>query len=187
MPLPPAHFLIGAGAADLASAGSTLPRLRVWLAGGLVALLPDMDTGLGVLLGQGNAFHGLYTHTLAALFGILAVVFLVAGIRWAGVAASAYGSHLMIDLLEDRGATSVQLWWPFSQQRSNSIAPLFPSVPWRQGEGPQGAAISLLEAEVFPSLVSQTAVALGIFLTALLLTRLLWRSARKSAAGSNRS
>jgi membrane-bound metal-dependent hydrolase YbcI (DUF457 family) len=164
MPLPPTHFLVGAGAADLATAGQPLPRWRVWLVGGLFGVLPDMDTGIGVLLGRSNEFHGIFTHTLLAVLVMGGLAWWVAGRRWAVAAGAAYLSHLLIDLLEFRDRTSVQPLWPLSDRRLTSVAHLFPNVPWERGDGPWGAALSLFEPQILTWLIAQTAVGAAIFL-----------------------
>jgi membrane-bound metal-dependent hydrolase YbcI (DUF457 family) len=173
MPLPPAHFLVAAGAADLVRTGSRIPPARAWLVGGLVGVLPDMDTGVGFLLGVGNAYHGIFTHTFLAILVFTAAAWLAAGPRWGAVVGSAYASHLFIDLLENRHASSVQPWWPLSDERISSVAPLFPTVPWRQGAGAEQAAASLLEPGVLPWFLAQTTVAVGIFLLCVAVGRLL--------------
>lgn len=168
MPLPPAHFLAGAGAAELVRGSDQKPWL-VWLVGGAFAVLPDMDTGLGILLGGSTEFHGVFTHTPLAVIIFALVVWLVAGQQWAGIAAAAYASHLVVDLLEARTETSVQPFWPLSEATLPSIAHIFPSVPWRRGEGPEGAAESLLDPAVLQWLLAQTAVGLLVFVLAVLL------------------
>jgi hypothetical protein len=172
MPLPPAHFLVGAGAAELTRSERQGPRWRLWLSGGALGVLPDLDTGIGLLLGRGNEFHGIFTHTSLAVLAFAALAWAIGGRRWAAVAAAAYGSHLLIDLLEDRQGTSVQPWWPLSDERLLSVAPIFPNVPWRHGAGPEGAALSLFDPEVLPWLVAQGAAGALVFLLALLLRRM---------------
>jgi membrane-bound metal-dependent hydrolase YbcI (DUF457 family) len=173
MPLPPAHILVAAGAADLASATQPVPRWKVWLVGGAVGLLPDMDTGVGVLIGQSMAFHGIFTHTTVAVLAVALLTYLVAGWRWTAVTTAAYASHLLIDLLEDRSATSVQPWWPFSARKLDSVAAVFPSVPWERGDGPLGAALSVFDPQIFPALVAQTAVAAAVFVVCVVVSWLL--------------
>jgi membrane-bound metal-dependent hydrolase YbcI (DUF457 family) len=181
MPLPPAHVLVGAGAAELTRSDRQGPRRRLWLFGGALGVLPDLDTGIGVLLGRGTEFHGIFTHTLLAVLAVAALTWAIGGRRWAVVAAAAYGSHLLIDLLEDRQGTSVQPWWPLSDERLSSVAPVFPNVPWRHGAGPEGAALSLFDPEVLPWLVAQTAVGALVLLLAVLLRRMATVGRRRSA------
>ncbi|MBA4156740.1 MAG: metal-dependent hydrolase [Gemmatimonadetes bacterium] len=177
MPLPPAHFLVGAGAAELVR-GSGQKRWLVWLVGGSFAVLPDVDTALGILLGRTAEFHGVFTHTPLAVVVFALLVWLVAGLRWAGIAAAAYTSHLVVDLLENRTETSVQPLWPLSEATLRSVAHIFPSVPWRRGEGPEGAAESLLDPAVLMWLLAQIAVGLLGFVLCVLL-RQGWHAARR--------
>jgi hypothetical protein len=174
MPLPPAHFLVGAAAAEIGRTGSSLPRKRVWLVGGVFGLLPDMDKGFGILLGMGSAFQGVFTHTFLAVLLVTGGVWIAAGRRWALIAGLAYASHLFADLMEDRPGTSVQPFWPLSEGTLHSLVPFFPRVPWRHGRGPEEAALSLLHPDVMPWLIAQTAVALGVFLVAVLAGRYLF-------------
>ncbi|MEX2582974.1 MAG: hypothetical protein WD766_06860 [Gemmatimonadota bacterium] len=72
LPLPSAHLLVGAGAAELARGRSDLPQKSTWIVGGIFGVLPDMDIAVGVALGVGTALHGTVTH---ALFAVLVVLF----------------------------------------------------------------------------------------------------------------
>jgi hypothetical protein len=178
MPLPPAHFLVGAGAAELANADRRYPPLRVWIVGGVFGILPDLDKGIGILLGQGGAYRGIFTHTALAVITVLAVVWLIAGRRWGAVAGLAYASHLLLDPLEDRngGSSAVQPLWPVSDGSVVARDPLLPNVPWQRGEGVEGAAASLLDGDVLPWLLGQTALAALVFALALLLSLVLRRT-----------
>lgn len=176
MPLPAAHFFAGAAAAALARpgtldrpGGTTRQPWRIWLIGGMLGVLPDMDTGIGILLRRGNDFHGIYTHTLLAVVAVAALAWMLAGRRWALFAAAAYGSHLVLDLFEVRTRTSVAPGWPMTDRTLETVVPLLPTVPYDRGEGVMRAAFSLLDADVFPVLVAQTlpvallfAVAVGV-------------------------
>lgn len=173
MPLPPAHLLVGAGAADLATAGTPLPRWKVWLVGAAVGVLPDMDTGVGILLGRSAAFHGIFTHTPVALLAVALLAWWLAGRRWAAVVAAAYASHLVIDVMEAWGRSSVKLLWPFSEWRLGSILPLFHNVPWARGGGPWGAALSLFQPPALQWLLAQTVMGAGIFALLVLASRAL--------------
>jgi hypothetical protein len=173
MPLPPAHLLVGVGAADLATARTSLPRWKVWLAGGAFALLPDMDTGLGILLGRSGAFHGIFTHTPVAVLAVMLATWMVAGRRWAAATTAAYASHLVIDVMEVRQRSSVKPLWPLSEWRLESLLPLFPNVPWERGGGPWAAAFSLFDAPALPWLVAQTLVGAGLCAMLVLAARAL--------------
>ncbi len=173
MPLPPAHFFVGAGAAELARGRSSQQAWRAWLVGGAFGVLPDIDTGIGVLLGRSTEFHGIFTHTPLAVLTVGLLVWAVAGRRWAIVATAAYAAHLLLDLFEDRASTSVQPLWPLSDETLPSLARILPSVPWRRGGGPEQAAVSLFDPGVFGWLMAQTAAGAVLFLLALLIRRVL--------------
>jgi hypothetical protein len=179
MPLPPAHFLVGAAAAEIGRTGSSLPPKRVWLVGGIFGLLPDMDKGVGILLGVGSAYQGVFTHSFVAVLLVAGSVWLASGRRWALIAGLAYASHLIADVMEDRTGTSVQPFWPFTDRTLHSLVPFFPRVPWRHGRGPEEAALSLFHPDVLPWLIAQTAVALGVFVLTVLVGRFLLNGSRR--------
>lgn len=167
-------MLVGAGAAELVRGEGGVPRPRAWLVGGLLGIAADLDVPVGLALGRGGfSIHGTFTHALVAVVAVWIVARLAAGREWARISAAGYLSHLIIDALEYGRATSIQLAWPFSEATLPSVASFFPHVPWQRGEGPDGAAISLLHPDVFPWLAAQTAVGLGFFALALLVRRLV--------------
>ncbi len=175
MPLPPAHFFAGAGAADLARGSEPLPRWQVWLVGGAFGVLPDIDTAIGILLGRPHAFHGIFTHTTLAVLTVGLLVWAVAGRTWGRIAAAAYASHLLADLFEERDATSVQPLWPVSEATLPPLAGIAPTVPWERGVGVEGAAESLLQPGIFAWLVAQTAMGAAFFVLAVLLAEAIRR------------
>lgn len=163
MAFPPAHLLIGIGAAELARAGmrEPLPRWRAYAVSATLAVVPDFDIIPGILVGQGAAYHGTATHSIAAVLAVALIARWIAGWRWAAVAALGYASHLVVDLLDDRGRTNVLLGWPFTLERPLAIAHLFPTVPFEHGGGPAGAALSLLRPDVLQALAVQTLIGLA--------------------------
>lgn len=181
MAFPPAHFLVGAGVAELVRVGTPLPRWRAWLVAGALAVSPDLDIGLGLLLGQSAGYHGTFTHSA---FAVIAVSLLgaLAGRQWAMLAGAGYASHLLVDLLDDRGSTNVLLGWPLTMNQPDAIARVFPTVPFRQGHGALDAALSLLEPHVFRLLLEQTLIGLVFF--AVLVT---WAQAIQALARSRES
>ena len=176
MAFPPAHMLVGAGVAEVVGTAVPLPRWRSWLVASILAVLPDADIILGLVLGRGSEYHGTFTHSIVAVLVVAGLAGAVAGARWAALAGAGYGSHLVVDLLDDRGRTNVLLGWPFTDERPFAIARIFPTVPFEQGEGAAAAALSLLRADVFGRLVLQTVVGAGFLLALLSLAWLIRRA-----------
>lgn len=181
MAFPPAHFLVGAGVAEMLRVGTPLPRYRAWLLAGALAVSPDLDFVVGLAAGRAAAYHGTFTHSVVAVV-VVSLLCALAGRAWGLVGGAGYGSHLIVDLLDDRGRTNVLLGWPVSLNQPDAIARIFPTVPFQQGEGIAGAAASLLEPAVLEKLLQQTLV--GVLLCAGLFAwagalRLLGRVRRK--------
>jgi membrane-bound metal-dependent hydrolase YbcI (DUF457 family) len=158
---PPAHFLIGAGAAELADTGRRLPRPGAWLLGGALAVIPDFDTAISRVSPRIEP-HGTYSHSLFAVAVVGVVAWAVGGRHWGALAGAAYGSHLLVDLLDGTGRTNVMLGWPFTRAQPHALGALFPVVEFHRGDGVLGAARSLLEPAVLSQLALQTAVG-GVF------------------------
>lgn len=155
---PPAHLLVGIGGAELVRSVTPLPRWRAWIVAATLAVLPDLDFVLGILRGRGSLYHGTFTHSLVAVALIAGAAGLFAGWRWALLAGVGYGSHLLVDLMDDRGQTNVLLWWPFSSENAVALGRFFPTVPFEHGDGMIGAFLSLFEPAVAERLLEQTAV-----------------------------
>ena len=187
MAFPPAHLLIGAGLAEVARAGSRRPppRWAAWAVGGCAAALPDVDIVLGIFRGVGGAYHGTFTHSLAAVVVWALVGYAVGGGRWAAVVGLGYASHLLVDLLDDRGPTNLMLWWPFSPAHPDSLGKLFPRVPV-EGNGVVETALNVLRPSSLWLLLQQTLLATACFAALLLLAaairRFRARRARAQAA-----
>ena len=104
----------------------------------LMANLPDIDYVPGVLMGEINAFHHWYTHTL----GWIAVVSLAVWILWrkthrAGwsvfaVLFAALASHLAVDLFSADHSVpyGIMALWPFSDAHYKLPWPILRDV-WR--------------------------------------------------------
>jgi hypothetical protein len=163
---PPAHFLVGAGIAELVRVVAPLPRRKAWLVAGALAISPDLDFGVGMLMGQVHSYHGTFTHSALAVF-VVSLLGAFAGREWAMLAGAAYGSHLLVDLLDDRGRTNVLLGWPLTLNQPDAIAHVFPTVPFEKGQGAVHAAFSLFDWPVLSQLLQQTAVG-GLFFLVLL-------------------
>ena len=180
MAFPPAHMLIGAGMAELARAGmhAPPPRRAAWIAGALLAAAPDGDIILGILLGRGGSLHGTFTHSLSAVAVVALLAYALGGGRWAAIAGLAYGSHLLVDLLDESGPTNLMLGWPFSGARPYSIGKLFPKVPVN-GRGLLDTALNVFRPASLANLIVQTLIGAAIAGALLLLASLVGR--RRSA------
>jgi membrane-bound metal-dependent hydrolase YbcI (DUF457 family) len=183
MAFPPAHVLVGLGVAEAARAGLPLPTWKSRVVAASLAVLPDLDIVVG-LVGEraGSAYHGTFTHSIFAAVVVGLVGWLLGGKVWGLLAGTAYGSHLLVDLLDDRGRTNVLLGWPFSHEYPYAIARIFPMVPFRQGEGALNAAKSLLEPRVFEQLAIQTLVGAAMMVVLLVIALLIRRAVARSDA-----
>lgn len=164
-------MLVGAGAAAVVC---SLVPIRPWVAipvAAVLATLPDGDFIVGLATGQAAAYHGTFTHSITVTIVVALLAGVAANWRWALLAGAGYGSHLLVDLLDERGKTNVLLAWPWSSRQAIGIAPVFPTVPFEHGYGIKHAAVSLLRPEVFKYLLLQTAYGLVGF---LLLLALAW-------------
>ena len=176
MSFPPAHALIGAGLAEVVTAATPLPRWKVWTVAGFLAVSPDLDIAFGLLVGRGAALHGTFSHSIVAVCIMTLAWFAIGGARWALVGGVGYGSHLLVDMLDESGPTNLELGWPFTPAQPYAIGPLFPKVPFTYDEGLRGALLSLLEPPVFARLVQQTVLAFVIFAGLLVLARHIRRT-----------
>jgi membrane-bound metal-dependent hydrolase YbcI (DUF457 family) len=183
MAFPPAHLLIGAGLAECvrATSGPPPPRWAAWAVGGCVAALPDVDIVLGIVLGKGGAYHGTFTHSVAAVAVWALVGYALGGGRWAAIVGLAYASHLLVDLLDDSGPTNLMLGWPFTGARAYSLGRLFPKVPI-DGRGVVESTLRLLEPRRLWLLAEQTLLAAAIFAALLLLAAAIRRMRSKGKA-----
>jgi membrane-bound metal-dependent hydrolase YbcI (DUF457 family) len=169
-------MLVGAGFAELACAGmrNPPPRWLAWSIGAVLAAGPDADIIIGILRGRGGADHGTFSHSLLAV-GIIALMGYVAGGGpWAAIGGLSYGSHMLVDMLDESGPTNMMLGWPFTGARPYAIGELFPKVPV-DGDGIVDTARNVLRPEALTNLVVQTLLAAGIFGMFLLLAAALRR------------
>lgn len=183
MAFPPAHMLVGAGFAELACAGmrNPPPRWRTWSVAAVLAAGPDADIIIGILRGRGGADHGTFSHSLTAVVIIALMGYAAGGGRWAAIGGMAYGSHLLVDLLDDSGPTNLMLGWPFTGARPYSIGKLFPKVPV-DGYGMADTVRKALRPEPLWNLALQTLLGAAIF-AALLLAAAVLRRVRARRAG----
>ncbi len=179
MAFPPAHLLVGAGVAEVVrSAAPSLPRRRAWAAAASLAVVPDLDLVLGMALGRGAGYHGTFTHSIVAALAIGLAVGVAAGWRWGVLSGAGYGSHLLVDLLDDRGRTNVLLGWPFTDERPFAIAPVFPPVPFGRAGGLRESILALPRREAMLALGEQTLIGC-LFFAALLALAAAVRLARR--------
>ena len=181
MAFPPAHILVGLGFAEVVRAAVPLPKWPARIAAACLAVAPDLDIVIG-LVGErsGGAYHGTFTHSIVATLVVALAAWMLAGKGWGVLAGAGYGSHLLVDLLDERGKTNVLLGWPFTHEYADGMAKLFPVVPFDQGRGAVAAALSLLRPEVFSQLAIQTAMGAAM-LCVLLGAAWLVRRARATA------
>jgi membrane-bound metal-dependent hydrolase YbcI (DUF457 family) len=183
MSFPPAHFLIGAALADVATANTTLPRWRTRALAGFLAVSPDFDIVIGLLMGRGGAYHGTFSHSISAVVVLTLTAYALAGPRWAAVSGIGYGSHLLVDMLDDTGPTNLMLGWPFTGAHPYAIGKFFPRVRFETGGGFREALFSLFQPDTFGQLVKQTAV--GGAVAAILVGIAYTMRRRFSAPGSH--
>lgn len=160
------------GVAEVVGSAAPLPRWRAWALAGALAVAPDLDFALGIALERGAAYHGTFTHSIVATL-VVAGLFLPFGIRWGVLAGSSFGSHLLVDLLDDRGRTNVLLGWPLTSERPLAIARIFPQVPFYHGGGLREALLSLLRPDVVEAILLQTAVGFCFFLLLFAISRIV--------------
>ncbi|HLM67609.1 MAG TPA: metal-dependent hydrolase [Longimicrobium sp.] len=177
-------MLIGAGFTELACAGmrNPPPRWLAWSVGAFLAAGPDADIIIGILRGHGGADHGTFSHSLLAVAIITLMGYVAGGGRWAAIGGLSYGSHLLVDMLDESGPTNLMLGWPFTGARPYAIGKLFPKVPV-EGDGIVDTALNVLRPDALTNLVVQTLLAAGVFVTFLLLAASVrrWRSERADA------
>lgn len=183
MPLPPAHFLLGAAAAGLARVPTSLPLWKVLAVGAFFGLLPDLHTGILFLMGADAPHHGLYTHNLVALAAVGLIVGAAASPSWGLVAAAAYASHLLADLLREGTTTSVYLGWPLSSEAWAPLAPVFSRIPFDR----QGGTFALYSPDPIRDVVEQTLMAAGVLVAALLVAAAARRVRRSGGRGRGHS
>jgi membrane-bound metal-dependent hydrolase YbcI (DUF457 family) len=185
MAFPPAHMLIGAGFAELACAGmrNPPPRWITWSVAAVLAAGPDADIIIGILRGRGGADHGTFSHSLLAVAIIALMGYVAGGGRWAAIGGLSYGSHLLVDMLDESGPTNLMLGWPFTGEKPYAIGKLFPKVPV-EGDGVVDTALNVLRPGPLTNLVVQTLMAAGLFALFVLLAATIrrWRDRRAELA-----
>ena len=98
-------------------------RLDLLAGAVLLANAPDLDFVPGLLMGRPDAFHRGVTHTLGAALLVTVTTWAIARWRhaerpgwWAGFAAAAYGSHLLVDWMTVDAVppVGIRMLWPLS-------------------------------------------------------------------------
>jgi inner membrane protein len=123
------------------------------------SLLPDIDSVLGVVMGDFGGIHNQWTHSLytglgfAVVFGMLiSRVQQTRFIKWFFLVLLCYQLHILADFLTfGRG---VMLFWPLTEERYTSPILLFYGVHWSQG---------LFSLKHLWTLVSELAFVAGIY------------------------
>jgi membrane-bound metal-dependent hydrolase YbcI (DUF457 family) len=161
MPTPIGHSLAGLAIHFVARRFNPGIGWRVALLVVLLANLPDIDFLPGYLMGDPRGYHWGPTHSLfAAMMVGLAVGVMTRGNgitsrSFALLAATAYASHLLLDLSLGPGAPSLglQIFWPFSETRRMLPWAIFRMAPDSiETVGPVGTLFSL---EILPVVVRE--------------------------------
>lgn len=143
MPSPIAHSATGFVISRIATRmgtptlSSVNPHAVILVAVGL-SLLPDLDSVLGLLLGDFGRYHNNASHSLfvglaiAVVVGLLAVSSGRAGfLQGFFVALACFQLHVIMDFFTvGRG---VMAFWPLTAQRFSSPLPLFYGLRWSDG------------------------------------------------------
>ncbi len=111
--------------------------LSLVLALGL-SLFPDLDSILGILMGDLERYHNNLTHSLilgvVVASGVSGVVWLKqrSGFSaWFMISLLCYEMHVLMDFFTS--GRGVMLLWPFSSNRYSSTVSLFYGVQWSEG------------------------------------------------------
>jgi hypothetical protein len=120
-----------------ASAEPSRARCRLLLTAATFSLLPDLDSAVGLLIGDFGRYHNNGTHSLLIGAAVsLAFAAVMARKRrscgfWFLIAAGCYSAHVLMD-----GATwgrGVMALWPLSEKRFLLPVPLFYGLHWSDG------------------------------------------------------
>jgi membrane-bound metal-dependent hydrolase YbcI (DUF457 family) len=129
-------------------------RGRLFVTAGLLSLLPDVDSVLGLVMGDFGRYHNNLTHSLSVALMVALAIGAVAGrggrerfAFWFGLAFACYGLHIVMDYLTwGRGVMAL---WPMRPDRFSSPLVLFYGFHWSQGwVSPQHLWTLLTEAPV---------------------------------------
>ena len=109
MSFPPAHALIGAGLAEVATATRPLPRWRAWTLAAFLAVSPDFDIAFGLLVGRGASMHGTFSHSITATVIMTLAWFAIGGGRRGRGGPAGGGAHPLGGMLGGSGGTNLGL------------------------------------------------------------------------------
>jgi membrane-bound metal-dependent hydrolase YbcI (DUF457 family) len=144
MPSPIAHLTAGYVVYQLGRRYEAKPTLKgvgplpgLLLVTAVFSLLPDIDSVVGLLMGDLGRFHNNATHSLF-VGSCLALAF--AGLMWwrrrqftywFAIAFISYGLHLLMDMATiGRG---IMLFWPLTEARYLAPVTLFYGLHWSDG------------------------------------------------------
>lgn len=187
MPTPVGHSL--AGLAVQLAAGERDRRRMLLAAACLVAIanLPDIDFLPGYLAGEPRAFHWGPTHSFAAALLVGTASGFLARRLFGGflpaftLTATAYASHVILDLLLGPGAPSqgLQAFWPFTTEPVSAPWAVFLMFPHSvDGAGP---IRMLFSSAVLPLILRELTIMLPVCAVAWIMGR-----ATRFRAGSPR-
>lgn len=133
MPTPIGHTLFGLALFKLTPVGETKNDFISILLVIFAANAPDLDFVPGILVGDFNRYHQLYSHSIVFVVGFALLVFLICfsrpaqRLRFGLTAGALYASHLLLDLISYDGAEPIgmPLLWPFSSQLFHSPYTIF--------------------------------------------------------------
>ena len=140
MPSPIAHSVTGYAISRLWFARINIrSKLSLrWLLfyGVFIGIMADFDFIPQIITGD-RYHHGL-THSITFAVGTAILAWFVAmfyqyskAYRLGLLTLTAYGSHLILDLVT-QGSSGIQLLWPFSTKLFSSSVVIFPSTHWSE-------------------------------------------------------
>lgn len=145
MPSPLAHSAVGYAVATVIlrrnnqeSDSSFRKNWKFILAAGILSLLPDFDSVVGILLGDFGRFHNNISHSLAFGLGASLLIGIVIKLIWKArfkfafiTVLCCYTLHIVMDFFTyGRG---IMLLWPFTSQRYQSDILFFYGFHWSDG------------------------------------------------------
>ena len=171
MPTPVGHSLAGLAVRIAAPRSVAQQRIASSVLLIVLANLPDIDFLPGYVSHDPRAYHWGPTHSVGATLIAASTVALIARWRgqrwrpWCALAALAYGSHVVLDLLMGRHAgpgVGLQVLWPFSDMRYMAPWSVFRMAPSAMVE--YGPLHALFSREILPVIAREFIVLLPIVL-----------------------
>lgn len=162
----------GSPAGDPAPETSPAGRHRLMLAATAIvaALAPDLDFLPGLLTGDPNRFHQLYSHSIGAMlvFGLACAALArwrsgdVPVWRYALAGTIGFGSHLVMDFFthDPRAPFGIPIFWPLSAEHFTSPVSIFRGIL----HGVPGDPLIVILENVFSV---QNVIAVGIEVAAV--------------------